>query len=292
MNAKKFLPEAFAESKPDVEIQKLANKFIEYCEVANSTSRATIKAYALRVSRFIEWSTSRKRTTVTQVTESDAVDFSSAIVSRYAPKTASEILKLVKAMFSFSNRTFKTQGNPFEYIKRPKQHRTSKAFWTQDEVDRILACAPDSEYRKFWSLMAFAGLRYFEAKSIKWKDIATGKIVIVGKGQKLASLPISTRLRSELGTPGNSEDTIVNDGTIATNTSSIRALRTAVIKAGLEDDGVNNHRFRHSFASNLIRSGVNIKAVQQLMRHDSIDITLNTYSHLLQDDLKKAVESI
>ena len=80
--------------------------------------------------------------------------------------------------------------------------------------------------------------------------------------------------------------------TFANNTSSIRALRAAVIKAGLDPDGANNHKFRHSFASNLIRSGVNVKAVQQLMRHESIDITLNTYSHLMQDDLKNAINAI
>lgn len=37
---------------------------------------------------------------------------------------------------------------------------------------------------------------------------------------------------------------------------------------------------------------MNVKAVQQLMRHESIDITLNTYSHLMQDDLKDAINAI
>ena len=55
---------------------------------------------------------------------------------------------------------------------------------------------------------------------------------------------------------------------------------------------ITHHRFRHSFASNLIRSGVNIKVVQQLMRHESIQITLNTYSHLLDYDLSDAIEAL
>ena len=113
-----------------------------------------------------------------------------------------------------------------------------------------------------------------------------------GKGDKLATVPVSERLKNEIGEPGNQDETIVAAGTFANNTTSIRTLRAAVIKAGLDPDGANNHKFRHSFASNLIRSGVNVKAVQQLMRHESIDITLNTYSHLMQDDLKNAINAI
>ena len=119
-----------------------------------------------------------------------------------------------------------------------------------------------------------------------------GKITLVGKGGKLATVPVSNRLQNEMGTPGNPDATIVAAGTFANNTSSIRALRAAVIKAGLNPDGANNHKFRHSFISNLIRSGINVRAVQQLARHESVDITLNTYSHLLQNDLADAVNAI
>jgi len=76
------------------------------------------------------------------------------------------------------------------------------------------------------------------------------------------------------------------------NTMSCRALRKAVQEAGLDPSDATNHKFRHSFASNLIRAKVNIKAVQQLMRHENVDLTLNTYSHLLKDDLEAAANAI
>ncbi|WP_083564638.1 tyrosine-type recombinase/integrase [Fibrobacter sp. UWOV1] len=59
--------------------------------------------------------------------------------------------------------------------------------------------------------------------------------------------------------------------------------------AGYKSDDATNHKWRHSFASNLIRSGVGPKIVQQLMRHEDVRQTLDTYSHLLQDDLEKAL---
>jgi len=50
------------------------------------------------------------------------------------------------------------------------------------------------------------------------------------------------------------------------------------------------HRFRHSFASNLLRAGRSIKAVQLLMRHENVTLTLNIYGHLLPSDLEEAAE--
>ena len=292
MNAKKFLPEGFADDKPDANLVELRNKFVDSIDVANAASAATIKAYQLRLSYFLDWSSSHKKSKVSQISEKDAIDFSTVIATKYAPKTASEILKLVKAMFSFSQKIYKTVGNPFEYVRRPKLKRTTKSFWTPEEINAILAAAPSTEFRKFWALMAFAGLRFFEARDLRWKDVENDRITLIGKGDKLATVPLSDRLKNEIGTPGNPEDTIVKPGTFANNTTSLRALRSAVIAIGLDPEGTNNHKFRHSFASNLIRSGVNVKAVQQLMRHESIDITLNTYSHLLQDDLKDAINAI
>lgn len=49
------------------------------------------------------------------------------------------------------------------------------------------------------------------------------------------------------------------------------------------------HRFRHSFGSNLIRAGVNIKVVQTLMRHESIQMTLDIYGHIMDSDAEDAI---
>jgi len=70
-----------------------------------------------------------------------------------------------------------------------------------------------------------------------------------------------------------------------------RLIKRAVEKSGIENTGIAHfHRFRHSFASNLLRMGRNIKAVQTLMRHENITLTLNTYGHLLPSDLEQVVE--
>lgn len=126
MNAKKFLPEAFANEKPDANLVELSHKFIDSCDTANNASFATIKAYQLRISYFLEWAKEHGKSQVSQVTDKDAVDFSTLIATRYAPKTAGEIIKLTKAMFSFSHKIFKTESNPFEYVRRPRIKKVYK----------------------------------------------------------------------------------------------------------------------------------------------------------------------
>lgn len=145
------------------------------------------------------------------------------------------------------------------------------------------------KFRLFWALMAFAGLRHAEALSFGSSSIVDGRLRIVGKGNKEAFVPIGKRLEDELGRVE------VSDGMFAgkrfrTSERCMMHLRRAVKACGLDPADATNHKFRHSFASNLIRSGANVKAVQQLMRHESVDITLDTYSHLLQDDLKASVD--
>ena len=66
-------------------------------------------------------------------------------------------------------------------------------------------------------------------------------------------------------------------------------LKRSCKKAGI--DGHNHlHKFRHSFASNLLRNGGNIIAVSKLMRHATPSMTLNVYSHVLPDDLGETLK--
>ena len=100
----------------------------------------------------------------------------------------------------------------------------------------------------------------------------------------MAKVPVSSRLKRELERYGKPLPGLY---------SKSSQVKTAAKYAGIDFQGeATNHRFRHSFASNLIRAGADIKSVQLLMRHENVEITLNTYAHLLGEDLEKAVDMI
>ena len=203
----------------------------------------------------------------------------------YKPGTYNMRHKYCTAIFSyFVNREWIVRS-PMRGVPKKKDVKNKfPFFWTVEQVNAILDCAPSPEYRITWALMAFAGLRQSEATNLSDADIHDGYIHMVGKGNKMARIPVSRRLREELERYGRPLPHVK---------SRSELVKKAADSAGIEYQGeATNHRFRHSFASNLIRAGADIKSVQTLMRHENVQITLDTYSHLLGADLEAAVDRI
>jgi integrase len=177
--------------------------------------------------------------------------------------------------------------NPADSVANRKNRPAERGFWTPEQVDRILDAAPSRKYRLLWAFMAFCGLRVHEARKAKPEDVRDGFIYVVGKGGKPAKIPICERMREEIRKAGEPWDL---ERTPCDSRVLVKAAEMA-IPEGFPGKATN-HRFRHSFASNLIRAGVNIKAVQVLMRHASIQTTLGIYSHVLEGDLKGELEKM
>ena len=210
---------------------------------------------------------------------------------RYAPKSQHEMVRCTSQFCQWAAKIYDLGDyNPFRDVAFPKVPKRTKAFWTPEQIERILDNAPDPEFRLFWSVMAFAGLRHAEACRFGPSCIQEdGKMRVVGKGDKEAFLPISDRLKAEIKRYGELKDDMFARVRFDHADRCNETLRIAVEAAGYKSDDATNHKWRHSFASNLIRSGVGPKIVQQLMRHEDVRQTLDTYSHLLQDDLEKAI---
>ena len=293
MNASKFLPEnMFRIEEKDMDLQDAVGKFLYVKETEKGPDSATARAYRSRMTSWQYWCNLNGVRTLRAFSREKAVEYASEMSAMDSPKTAHEKIRLLKQFTEWASETFEIAGwSPMKTVKPPKQVKRSKSFWTPEQIDAILDRAPDKDFRLFWALMAFAGLRHAEASAFGKSSIVDGKIRVIGKGDKEAYLPIGDRLKKELSMVK------LRDGMFETVRFSrpdrcMPKLRTAVRMAGLDDTDATNHKFRHSFASNLIRAGVNVKAVQQLMRHENIQVTLDTYSHLLKEDLKESVDTL
>lgn len=170
-------------------------------------------------------------------------------------------------------------------IPKRKRVKPERHFWTTKEIDRIIAFAPNPETRLTWSFMAFAGLRRSEAMAMRPDKIHDGYIHIVGKGDKPAKIPLCPRLQRE----------IEKFNAAGGNWEKLRCTRESISKYSAKAlpggflGKAHAHRFRHSFGSNLIRAGVNLKVVQTLMRHENIQMTLDIYGHILDSDAEEAI---
>lgn len=171
-------------------------------------------------------------------------------------------------------------------IPKRKAKKKRKDFWTSEQIDRILAHAPDPKTRLLWSFMAFAGLRRSEAQNMRPNKIYDGFIHIVGKGDKEARIPVCPRLQREIERYNGEWDFVYS-----------QRLLEAAAKEALPEGfpgTAHAHRFRHSFGSNILRAGenVNLMVVKDLMRHENIQTTIDIYGHLLETDLKEAVGKV
>lgn len=174
---------------------------------------------------------------------------------------------------------------PFKLIEYRKTVRPARDSWSSEEMRQIVEAAPDRAMRMLWAFMAYAGLRINEATNLKDSNIHDNAIYVIGKGDKFAVLPIGKRLADEISRFGP-----LGDGLHISKQRSIRALCKVCQKLQIEG-WASNHKFRHSFATNLAARGCPVAIAMRLMRHSSSAMTLDVYTHVLQDDLIKWVDT-
>lgn len=204
------------------------------------------------------------------------------------PSSYNTVKTYVKTAFNYAVKVLEASGrNPAEALRSRKSQKKEREFWTPDQIDLLLENAPNQDLRLLWSLMAFAGLRIHEAEKLKPEDIRDGFIYVIGKGNKPAKIPVSSRMREEL-------DRYRGDWKLpGHNSSSYNLDRVARAVLGEDQAGhAFNHRFRHSFASNLCRAGVSPASLMKLMRHSNIATTMNIYAHMIDSDLKEDIEKM
>jgi len=294
MQSRRYAPEK--QEKQPVNIESAADAFMQDIENTRKRVAGTVILYRKYLKQFRSFCKEKGMADVREATPSVCSEFAQAAFANLAAHTAKNKVTLFRQFFSWVQEHYGIEGkNPFKKIIVSKPKSAPRQFWTVEECEKIIAAAPNPEYKCWFALMAFAGLRMEEARHLKRSSIADGYIHLVGKGGKAAKVPISARLKTFL-------NAYLTDLNLPPNTPLFPALsklcyaRTEVLQKAAENAGIEQrgkahyHRFRHSFASNLLRTGRSIKAVQMLMRHENVTLTLNIYGHLLPSDLEEAVE--
>ena len=167
----------------------------------------------------------------------------------------------------------------------------------------------EEPYRTIYTLLALSGLRLGEALGLAWRHINfTGDFIQVERTwtflgcfqspktpasrRAVPMLPTLSRVLreryEELGSPKPDTLLFSYDGSQPVDQSNVRKDFLATLqRLGLRR--VTPHSLRHSFASVMVASGASIKALQRCLGHSSASVTLNTYSHLIQENLGPAL---
>lgn len=186
--------------------------------------------------------------------------------------------------------------NPSDAIEAPKLGKYLPAVLSIEEVDRLIAAVDlDSAFgkrdRAMLETLYGLGLRVSELVSLRISSIWTeqGFVSVIGKGDKQRLVPLGgmarDAIRDYLEVRGPAADRESSDilflnrfGRALTRIAVFKMIKAYAVKAGISKE-ISPHTLRHSFATHLIENGADLRAVQEMLGHESI-LTTEIYTHI------------
>ena len=213
-------------------------------------------------------------------------------VREVCPATVNRELALLKHMFNVAERWSLHRGvNPVRLVKFLREDNLKFQTLSEAEEQRLLAASPP--YLRDMIVFAInTGLRTSEVFNLKWEDIdieLRRLNVEVKKNRRMLELPLNENafrvLEARLGMKHGAY-VFYNQETGDRFKDVKSGLKAALKRAGLSK--ITWHTFRHTFASRLTRSGVDIVTVKELLGHSTITVTMR-YAHSNDETKARAV---
>ncbi|MCD6359267.1 MAG: tyrosine-type recombinase/integrase [Armatimonadetes bacterium] len=263
-------------------------------------SPATTAAYERDCNRFIEFlETIGHPLTAEAVTTRDVQLFVTDLSSRVGPSSVRRALYALSSFFNYLCDTEIVSRNPAAPVEPPKRKRTLPRFPSETQCQRLLQACETPTERLTISLLLLAGLRRAEVLGLNVSDIDTklSQMTIRGKGGRERVVPISSGLRESLSDylsarDAESEALLVNEAKERMGATTLyRMFHRVLGRANLSASGLTPHSLRHGFATMLIRAGVDIATIAELLGHSNI-ATTSIYLHATAESKRAAVESL
>ena len=234
----------------------------------------------------------------------------------YSVNYCNKVLNLLRTLVSYSKKYYNTSDTILNFIENFKEVNKIKKemqFFTYEEFEKFISVIEEFNYKTFFQVLYYLGLRQGEATALTWNDINfTKKEVSINKtlttklkGQlyTISSpktkksnrvLPIPKKLVESLKILKEqakkkkyfSEKWFVFGDELPFKETTIQVRKNKYCKQA-EVKQIRIHDFRHSCASFLIQHGASIVLVSKYLGHSKISITLDTYTHLYENELKK-----
>lgn len=224
------------------------------------------------------------------------------IISYFAETTAlskrsqARVLSSLHSFYKWMIMEGEMTDNPSDAIEAPKLGKYLPAVLSVEEVDRLIAAVDlDSAFgkrdRAMLETLYGLGLRVSELISLRISSIWTeqGFVSVIGKGDKQRLVPLGgmarDAIRDYLEVRGPAADRENSDilflnrfGRALTRIAVFKMIKAYAVKAGISKE-ISPHTLRHSFATHLIENGADLRAVQEMLGHESI-LTTEIYTHI------------
>ncbi len=222
-------------------------------------------------------------------------------------RSQARIISGVKQFFIFLLVEDIIKDDPSELLELPKLGRKLPEVLSIEEIDSLIGAidlSKDEGHRNkaILETLYSCGLRVSELINLKFSDLYfdEGFIRVLGKGNKERLVPVSPTVEKEIGIytqnvrnhmkiqPNNENIVFLNRrGAQLTRVMIFTIIKNLAETAGIKKN-ISPHTFRHSFATHLLEGGANLRAIQEMLGHESITTT-EIYTHLDQRFLRDAI---
>lgn len=230
-------------------------------------------------------------------------DVRAFVASRHEKDAKSSIarrLSAIRGFFRYLRRSGLTDANPAELLPTPQREKRLPRFLEVDHVRAFLDGIASDDWRSvqeraLFELMYSSGLRVSEAVGLDVEDIDAKEMTVrvLGKGRKERIVPFGEPARDALnrwlgvraGLPGAASAAVflgARGGRLGVRRVQ-EAMQLRLRDAGLRL-GVSPHGLRHSFATHLLNAGADLRAIQELLGHESLGTT-QKYTHVNLEQL-------
>ena len=301
-------------SAPDADaLPADVERFLDYIAKVEGVSPETVRAYRSHLSAYVRW-LARRDASLSGVRTRDIRSYLAELkAARYAPKTVAAHLSSIRALYRWLLLDERIDSDPACPLATPKIPKSLPHVLTEQQMDALMA-APQLDSPEgvrdaaMLELLYATGARISEVAgltldSIDWSGSC---IRLFGKGSKERIVPIYWRAadavsdyishaRPQLlacrrdGEAATTRALFISTRGRAMSADALRhRFRLLAARAGLPSD-LTPHAMRHTFATDLLSGGADLRSVQELLGHASLSTT-QLYTHLTPERLKGALK--
>ncbi len=280
-----------------------------YLKIERGLSANSVAAYSQDIKKLILFLTDHEIVISPRQIDGDIIErFVYSSAKTMAPRSQARMISGIRNFFDYLIFEDLRKENPTDLLESPKIGRKLPDTLSEMEINQIISgidlSKPEGERnRAMLETLYSCGLRVSEMIELRISDLffEEGFIKVIGKGNKQRFVPINNYMiklietyknliRSGIKAQKGFEDTLFLNrrGKQLSRNMVFMILKELTQKVGISKT-VSPHTFRHSFATHLLENGADLRAIQQMLGHESITTT-EIYMHLDKSHLKHVVE--
>lgn len=279
--------------------QKTLKDYQNYLRLERGLSENSIINYSLDIKKLMRWlETNEIQLSPINISEETLQQFIYEIAKKVNPRSQSRLISGLKGFFNYLIFEDYRKTNPLELIESPKLGRKLPDTLAVEEIDKLIAAIDltskqGERNRAILETLYGCGLRVSELTELKISDLYfdEGFIKVTGKGDKQRLVPIGPitekyitiyrkeiRVHQEIDSLAKDTLFLNRRGKPLTRAMIFTIIKRLAHRAGIQKN-ISPHTFRHSFATHLLENGADLRAIQQMLGHESITTT-EIYTHI------------